>query len=159
VMFFIGHFMQLDKEETKILEYVRQIEYETLLFFLGILLLVGMLKEIGTLDLLTNFYVQVAPAYANYMMGLFSALIDNVPLTAALLKSDPVLPISEWLALTYAVGVGGSLLAIGSAAGIIAMSKVKGLTFGSFLRYTPLVLIAYTAGYAVTLVLANAIFG
>lgn len=159
VMFFIGHFMNLDPEETRILDYVRQIEYETLLFFLGILLLVGMLKEIGTLDLLTNFYSQVAPTYANYMMGLFSALIDNVPLTAALLKSDPVLPTAEWLALTYGVGVGGSLLAIGSAAGIIAMSKVKGLTFGAYLRYTPLVLIAYTCGYLVAIFLASAIFG
>jgi len=158
IMFFIGHFMNLDPEETRILEYVRQIEYETLLFFLGILLLVGMLKEIGTLDLLTNFYSQVAPQYANYLMGLFSALIDNVPLTAALLKSEPELHIREWLALTYGVGVGGSLLAIGSAAGIIAMSKVKGLTFGAFLRYTPLVFVAYTAGYIATFLLATAIF-
>lgn len=158
IMFFIGHFMNMDPEETRILEYVRQIEYETLLFFLGILLLVGMLKEIGTLDLLTGFYAQIAPQYANYLMGLFSALIDNVPLTAALLKSDPVLPTSEWLALTYGVGVGGSLLAIGSASGIIAMSKVKGLTFGAFLRYTPLVLIAYTCGYAVALGLASTVF-
>ncbi|WP_323816427.1 sodium:proton antiporter NhaD [Cellvibrio sp. NN19] len=158
IMFFIGHFMDMDPEETRILEYVRQIEYETLLFFLGILLLVGMLKEIGTLDLLTGFYAQIAPQYANYLMGLFSALIDNVPLTAALLKSDPVLPTSEWLALTYGVGVGGSLLAIGSAAGIIAMSKVQGLTFGAFLRYSPLVLIAYTSGYTVALLLATAIF-
>ncbi len=159
IMFFIGHFMNLDPEETRILEYVRQIEYETLLFFLGILLLVGMLKEIGTLDILTNFYTQIAPAYANYMMGLFSALIDNVPLTAALLKSEPQLPTSEWLALTYGVGVGGSLLAIGSAAGIIAMSKVKGLTFGAYLRYTPLVLVAYSLGYLVALGLATAVFG
>lgn len=159
VMFFIGHFMNLDPEETRILEYVRQIEYETLLFFLGILLLVGMLKEIGTLEMLTGFYVQVAPAYANYMMGLFSALIDNVPLTAALLKSEPTLPTSEWLALTYGVGVGGSLLAIGSAAGIIAMSKVKGLTFGAYLRYTPMVLIAYTCGYTVALLVATSLFG
>ena len=158
VMFFIGHFMNMDPEEMRILEYVRQIEYETLLFFLGILLLVGMLKEIGTLDLLTGFYAQVAPQYANYLMGLFSALIDNVPLTAALLKSEPVLPTSEWLALTYGVGVGGSLLAIGSASGIIAMSKVKGLTFGAFLRYTPLVLIAYTGGYVVALILAKLVF-
>lgn len=158
VMFFIGHFMDMDQDEIRILEYVRQIEYETLLFFLGILLLVGMLKEIGTLDLLTNFYAQIAPQYANYLMGLFSALIDNVPLTAALLKSEPILPTSEWLALTYGVGVGGSLLAIGSASGIIAMSKVKGLTFGAFLRYTPLVLIAYTCGYVVALTLANVVF-
>lgn len=159
VMFFIGHFMDMDPDEMRILEYVRQIEYETLLFFLGILLLVGMLKEIGTLDLLTNFYTQLAPQYANYLMGLFSALIDNVPLTAALLKSEPELPTSEWLALTYGVGVGGSLLAIGSAAGIIAMSKVKGLTFGAFLRYTPLVFVAYTCGYIVALGLAKTIFG
>ncbi len=158
IMFFIGHFMHLDPEETRILEYVRQIEYETLLFFLGILLLVGMLKEIGTLDLLTNFYSQVAPQYANYMMGLFSALIDNVPLTAALLKSEPDLSTAEWLALTYGVGVGGSLLAIGSAAGIIAMSKVKGLTFGAFLRYTPLVLVAYSTGYLVAFGLASSVF-
>ncbi len=158
VMFFIGHFMDMDQDEIRILEYVRQIEYETLLFFLGILLLVGMLKEIGTLDLLTNFYAQIAPQYANSLMGLFSALIDNVPLTAALLKSEPILPTSEWLALTYGVGVGGSLLAIGSASGIIAMSKVKGLTFGAFLRYTPLVLIAYTCGYVVALTLANVVF-
>lgn len=159
VMFFIGHFMNMDPDEMRILEYVRQIEYETLLFFLGILLLVGMLKEIGTLDLLTNFYVQVAPQYANYMMGLFSALIDNVPLTAALLKSNPELHTAEWLALTYGVGVGGSLLAIGSAAGIIAMSKVKGLTFGAFLRYTPLVFVAYSCGYIVALNLSSAVFG
>jgi Na+/H+ antiporter NhaD/arsenite permease-like protein len=159
IMFFIGHFMNLDPEETRILEYVRQIEYETLLFFLGILLLVGMLKEIGTLDMLTGFYTQVAPTYANYVMGLFSALIDNVPLTAALLKSNPELHISEWLGLTYGVGVGGSLLAIGSAAGIIAMSKVKGLTFGAYLRYTPMVLIAYTCGYVVAMFLARHIFG
>jgi Na+/H+ antiporter NhaD/arsenite permease-like protein len=158
IMFFIGHFMDMDPDELRILEYVRQIEYETLLFFLGILLLVGMLKEIGTLDLLTNFYAQIAPHYANYVMGLFSALIDNVPLTAALLKSEPLLPTAEWLALTYGVGVGGSLLAIGSAAGIIAMSKVQGLTFGAFLRYTPLVLIAYTSGYLVTLALASRVF-
>jgi Na+/H+ antiporter NhaD/arsenite permease-like protein len=158
IMFLIGQFMHMADDEIKILEYVRQIEYETLLFFLGILLLVGMLKEIGTLDLLTNFYTQIAPQYANYIMGLFSALIDNVPLTAALLKSEPILETPEWLALTYGVGVGGSLLAIGSAAGIIAMSKVKGLTFGAFLRYTPLVLIAYTVGYLIAYVLANAIF-
>lgn len=158
IMFLIGQFMHMADDEIKILEYVRQIEYETLLFFLGILLLVGMLKEIGTLDMLTSFYSHTAPQYANYMMGLFSALIDNVPLTAALLKSEPVLHTPEWLALTYGVGVGGSLLAIGSAAGIIAMSKVKGLTFGAFLRYTPLVLVAYTVGYLVAYVLANAVF-
>ena len=159
IMFFIGQFMYMAPDETRILEYIRQIEYETLLFFLGILLLVGMLKEIGTLDLLTQFYAQLAPQYANYAMGIVSAMIDNVPLTAALLKSEPVLHTPQWLALTYGVGVGGSLLAIGSAAGIIAMSKVKGLTFAAFLRYTPLVFVAYSCGYVIALTLANVVFG
>lgn len=158
VMFLCGHWLRTDKEETRILEYVRQVEYETLLFFLGILLLVGMLKEIGVLDLLTVAYSQLSPDVANYSAGIFSALIDNVPLTAALLKASPVLNAPEWLGLTYAVGVGGSLLAIGSAAGIIAMSKVKGLTFGTHIRYFPFLFIAYTSGYWVAISLAKMMF-
>lgn len=158
IMFLFGQWLRSDKEETRILEYIRQIEYETLLFFLGILLLVGMLKEIGVLDMLTAAYAQFSPNVANYSAGVFSALIDNVPLTAALLKASPTLVTSEWLGLTYAVGVGGSLLAIGSAAGIIAMSKVKGLTFGSHLRYFPFLFVAYSFGYWVTIVLARMVF-
>lgn len=155
VMFLVGHWLRSDQEEVKILEYVRQVEYETLLFFLGILLLVGMLKEIGVLDLLSAAYVQLSPTVANYSAGLFSALIDNVPLTAALLKAGPELTTPEWLGLTYAVGVGGSLLIIGSAAGIIAMSKVQGLTFGKHIRYFPLLFVAYTLGYWATTVIAK----
>src|SRR5690606_9430933 len=117
IMFLAGQWLRTDKEETRILEYIRQVEYETLLFFLGILLLVGMLKEIGVLELLTAAYSHFSPVVANYSAGAFSALIDNVPLTAALLKASPTLTTPEWLGLTYAVGVGGSLLAIGSAAG------------------------------------------
>ena len=113
---------------------------------------------IGVLDLLTSAYAQFSPTVANYSAGIFSALIDNVPLTAALLKASPTLATPEWLGLTYAVGVGGSLLAIGSAAGIIAMSKVKGLTFGSHIRYFPFLFIAYTLGYWVTITLAKMMF-
>lgn len=158
IMFLAGQWLRTDKEETRILEYIRQVEYETLLFFLGILLLVGMLKEIGVLDLLTAAYSHFNPMVANYSAGVFSALIDNVPLTAALLKASPTLTTPEWLGLTYAVGVGGSLLAIGSAAGIIAMSKVKGLTFGSHIRYFPMLFVAYSFGYWVTITLAKMMY-
>lgn len=158
LMFLVGQWLRGDREEIRILEYVRQVEFETLLFFLGILLLVGMLKEIGVLDLFASGYAHLSPELANYIAGLFSALIDNVPLTAALLKASPVLTTSEWLGLTYAVGVGGSMLVIGSAAGIIAMSKVKGLTFASYLRYFPLLLVAYTLGYWVTINLARVFY-
>lgn len=84
---------------------------------------------------------------ANYLMGLLSALIDNVPLTAALLKSDLQMGIADWMGLTYAVGVGGSMLIIGSAAGIVAMSKVPGLTFMTYLRSLGLLLMAFSFGF------------
>ena len=85
---------------------------------------------------------------ANFVVGLLSALFDNVPLTAALLKSGISMDLREWLTLTYAVGVGGSLLAIGSAAGVVAMSKVESLTFGAYLRFSGYLLVAYSIGFA-----------
>lgn len=148
VMFLVSRFMSDDSELDPILEYIRIIEFETLLFFLGILLLVGMLKEIHALDSLVAIYNVMPPVYANYLMGLFSAVIDNVPLTAALLKSGISMTEGEWMGLTYAVGVGGSLLVIGSAAGIVAMSKIPGLTFAAYMRYLGHLWAAYTLGYA-----------
>ena len=148
IMFLISRFMSDDSDLDPILEYVRIIEFETLLFFLGILLLVGMLKEIHALDSLVAVYDVLPPLYANYLMGIFSAVIDNVPLTAALLKAGITMTPGEWMGLTYAVGVGGSLLIIGSAAGIVAMTKIPGLTFGAYMRYLAHLLAAYTLGYA-----------
>ena len=148
IMFLVARFFSDDIETDPILEYVRQVEFETLLFFLGILLLVGMLKEINVLDGLVRIYDQVPAVVANYLMGVLSAAIDNVPLTAALLKSGLEMGIAEWMVLTYAVGVGGSLLVIGSASGIVAMSKVPGLTFGSYLRYSLYLFIAFNLGFA-----------
>ncbi|MBE0506249.1 MAG: sodium:proton antiporter NhaD, partial [Marinospirillum sp.] len=148
IMFLVSRFMSDDSDLDPILEYVRAIEFETLLFFLGILLLVGMLKEIHALDSVVAIYDLLPPVFANYLMGIFSAVIDNVPLTAALLKSGIDMSPGEWMGLTYAVGVGGSLLVIGSAAGIVAMSKIEGLTFAAYLRYLGHLFVAYTLGYA-----------
>jgi len=148
IMFLISRFMSNDSDLDPILEYIRVIEFETLLFFLGILLLVGILKEIHALNSLVAIYDLLPPLYANYLMGIFSAVIDNVPLTAALLKAGITMTPGEWMGLTYAVGVGGSLLIIGSAAGIVAMSKIEGLTFGAYMRYLGHLLAAYTLGYA-----------
>ena len=154
----MGTVYRSDKQESQMLEYIRQIEYDTLLFFLGILLLVGMLKEIGVLHLVTEIYAKFNPTYSNYFAGISSALLDNVPLTAALLKAQPDLSIPQWLGLTYAVGVGGSLLVIGSAAGIIAMSKMKEMTFMSYARYIPALFLAYGLGYFITITLANYLY-
>lgn len=148
VMFLTAHLMGEDSTDHPIMDYVRRIEFDTLLFFLGILLLVGALKEIHALGSLVQLYDYLPAWQANYLMGLLSSLIDNVPLTAALLKSNLVMNSAEWLALTYAVGVGGSLLIIGSAAGIVAMSKIHELTFVSYLKYLLALLFAYSLGYA-----------
>ncbi len=159
IMFLVSRFMSSDEDLDPILEYIRVIEFETLLFFLGILLLVGMLKEIHALDSLVAIYDVLPPVYANYLMGIFSAVIDNVPLTAALLKSGIDMSPAEWMGLTYAVGVGGSLLVIGSAAGIVAMSKIQGLTFGTYMRYALHLLAAYTLGYGGVVLLGSFISG
>jgi len=150
-MFLVARFMGEDTENDPIMDYIRRIEFDTLMFFLGILLIVGALKEIHALESFVRIYEYIPAWQANYLMGLFSSVIDNVPLTAALLKSDVDMNPGEWLALTYAVGVGGSLLIIGSAAGIVAMSKIDELTFGSYLRFIVGLLLAYTLGYGLAL--------
>ncbi|EZQ13911.1 sodium:proton antiporter [Halopseudomonas bauzanensis] len=147
VMFLLAHQMEEKVINDPILEYIRAIEFETLLFFLGILLVVGMLQFIGVLGGLTALYDMMPTLLANFLMGLLSALIDNVPLTAALLKSDLEMSVAEWMGLTYAVGVGGSLLIIGSAAGIVAMSKLPGLTFMSYFRSFGLLFFAFVVGF------------
>lgn len=147
VMFLVARFFNEDIDNDPILEYIRIIEFETLLFFLGVLLVVGMLQFIGTLEGLTKLYNIMPSLVANYLMGLLSALIDNVPLTAALLKANLQMNTAEWMGLTYAVGVGGSLLVIGSAAGIVAMSKISSLTFASYFRSLLALLVAFTVGF------------
>lgn len=155
IMFLIAKAFGEDTQNSPILNYIRQIEFDTLLFFLGILLLVGALKEIQALSGFITIYELLPTWLANYVMGLLSAVIDNVPLTAALLKSDVVMNTSQWLTLTYAVGVGGSLLIIGSAAGIVAMSKIKGLTFLVYLKYFFALLLAYSVGFSGVILLGE----
>jgi len=157
VMFLVAHIFQDNNEQDPILEYIRYIEFDTLLFFLGILLLVGMLEHIHALEFLVQLYEHLPPVFANYVMGMSSAVVDNVPLTAALLKTNIQMDLTAWLSLTYAVGVGGSLLVIGSAAGIVTMSKVQGLSFARYAKYSLLLLLAYTVGYVMVLGLAYVI--
>lgn len=154
-MFLIAQYLFRKKTNRNILNYIREIEFDTLLFFLGVLLIVGMLKEIGVLSYLTGIYDHLPTAAANYVLGLVSAVLDNVPLTAALLKADVSMGVAGWLSVTYATGVGGSVLIIGSAAGIIAMSKVKEVNFISYLGMAGYLLAAYSLGYWLSYLLAE----
>ena len=146
VMFLVASYLP-KRTNQDVLQNIREVEFDALLFFLGVLLLVGILKQIGVLNGFTELY-QYLPAMAvNYLIGFMSSVIDNVPLTAALLKSGVDMKVTEWLMLTYATGVGGSILVIGSAAGIIAMSKISELNFISYLSNAFYLIIAYTVGY------------
>ena len=111
LMFLVAQFLMRKKDvNKKIIDYIREIEYDTLLFFVGVLLLVGALKEVGMLSKFTHLYELMPAQYANYLMGILSAAVDNVPLTAALLKAEIVMSPQQWLSFTYATGVGGPCL-------------------------------------------------
>ncbi|ALO36619.1 sodium:proton antiporter [Colwellia sp. MT41] len=158
VMFLVANMLP-NKNNQDALNYIREVEYDALLFFLGVLLLVGILKEIGVLQGFTELYQYLPAITVNYLVGFMSSVIDNVPLTAALLKSGVDMKVTEWLMLTYATGVGGSILVIGSAAGIIAMSKINELNFISYLQNIFALIIAYTVGYIGVYFAANWLIG
>lgn len=158
LMFLTARFFGDDNDNDPIMDYIRLVEFDTLLFFLGVLLVVGMLREIHVLDSVADLYTTMPHELANLCMGVLSALIDNVPLTAALLKSDIEMSHTNWLMLTYSVGVGGSLLIIGSAAGIVAMSKVPNMTFGAYFRHVIPLAIAYGCGFGGTYLLGQVAF-
>lgn len=155
IMFLLASAFGEDTHNRPILNYIRQIEFDTLLLFLGILLLVGALKENHALTSFIAIYDLLPTWLANYVTGMLSAVIDNVLLTTVLLKSDVMMNTSKWLSLTYAVGVGGSLLIIGSAAGIVAMSKIKGLTFLIYLKYFFDLLLSYSVGFSGVMLLGK----
>ncbi|KGJ92813.1 sodium:proton antiporter NhaD [Colwellia psychrerythraea] len=158
VMFLVASYLP-KKNNQDVLHYIREVEFDALLFFLGVLLLVGILKQIGVLNGFTDLYQYLPAMVVNYLVGFMSSVIDNVPLTAALLKSGVDMKVTEWLMLTYATGVGGSILVIGSAAGIIAMSKINELNFISYLRNALYLIIAYTVGYIGVYFAANWLIG
>ncbi|MDD3646762.1 MAG: sodium:proton antiporter NhaD [Candidatus Gracilibacteria bacterium] len=143
------------KEDLKMLHFVHKVEYNAIFFFMGILLMVGSLDYYNMLDKISILY-EVMPTYlATFIIGIFSSVLGNIPVTAAMLKSSLPIPDYGWLNMTYAVGVGGSLILIGSAAGIIAMSKCKELTFMAYLKYLPHIFLSYTIGYMGTIAISR----
>lgn len=142
------------KQESKVLEYVQHVEFDALFFFMGILLVVGALKEVGLLAQVAVLYEVIPTWAASFGIGLVSAVVDNIPITAAMLKADLVLDEKGWMLLTYSVGMGGSILVIGSAAGVVAMTKVKEMTFAAYARYAPVLFLLYTTGFGITYLVA-----
>jgi Na+/H+ antiporter NhaD/arsenite permease-like protein len=138
------------KQDVNIFKSISKIENNTLLFFFGILAAVGALYFAGFLGYVTELYDKVNPTYVNIGVGLVSAIIDNVPVMSAVLKSNPAIDYSQWMLLTLSVGIGGSLISFGSAAGVGVMGRMHGIyTFSSHMKLAWTVLIGYVVSIAV----------
>ncbi len=122
-------------------------EWDTLMFFYGVVLCVGGLGFIGYLALISEFiYVDLGPTTANVLIGILSAIVDNIPVMFAVLNMMPDMSQGQWLLVTLTAGVGGSMLSIGSAAGVALMGQSKGMyTFASHLKWTWAVALGYVA--------------
>lgn len=126
---------------------VARAEWDTLLFFYGVVMCVGGLGFMGYLALMSDFlYTGWGPTAANITLGLASAVIDNIPVMFAVLTMEPDMSHGQWLLITLTAGTGGSLLSIGSAAGVALMGQARGMyTFFGHLKWTPVIALGYFA--------------
>lgn len=126
---------------------IAQAEWDTLFFFYGVILAVGGLGFIGYLGMASEFiYGELGATTANILVGIMSAIVDNIPVMFAVLTMNPDMSHAQWLLVTLTAGVGGSLLSIGSAAGVALMGQARGqYTFFSHLKWTPVIALGYAA--------------
>lgn len=135
---------------------VKELDWDTLLFFYGVILCVGGLATLGYLELVSsalysnwitgNLSSAYQHTYGNIIIGVLSAIIDNIPLMFAVLKIDPSMSLGQWLLITLTAGVGGSLLSIGSAAGVGVMGQAQGYyTFFTHLKWAWAIVLGYAA--------------
>ena len=136
---------------------ISKAEWDTLLFFFGVILSVGGLGFIGYLTLVSEFlYDGLGPTIANAIVGILSAIVDNIPVMFAVITMRPEMSIDQWLLVTLTTGVGGSLLSIGSAAGVALMGQARGYyTFFGHLKWTPVIFLGYIASIYVHMILAG----
>lgn len=134
---------------------IAQAEWDTLFFFYGVILAVGGLGFMGYLSLASNFmYGELGALPANVLVGILSALVDNIPVMFAVLTMNPDMNTTQWLLVTLTAGVGGSLLSVGSAAGVALMGQARGYySFFGHLKWMPVIAIGYFASIAVHLLI------
>ncbi len=139
---------------------VARAEWDTLLFFYGVILCVGGLSVFGYLAQVSGLlYHDLGPTTANVLVGLLSAIVDNIPVMFAVLTMDPEMSHGQWLLVTLTAGVGGSLLSIGSAAGVALMGTARGIyTFGAHLKWLPAIALGYAASIYAHLFINSAKF-
>ena len=136
---------------------VERAGWDTLMFFYGVILCIGGLAALGYLNLLSNtLYGHFGETLTHVLIGLSSALVDNIPVMYAILSIDPDLAKTQWLLVTLCIGIGGSILSIGSAAGIALMGQAKGIyTFREHLRWSWAILLGYVFSITTHLLLTK----
>lgn len=173
VLWIVSDYMTRDEDHgahgatsARILNLIQKTDIATLKFFIGILLAVGALGHLGVLDKLSTALFSGSTDLKTIFvgssaLGFLSAILDNVPLVAAALDVFPpgVNP-AEWVLLAITAGTGGSLLVVGSAAGVAAMGQVPELTFGKYLKMASFpALLGFLAGAGVWLLQYQVLYG
>jgi Na+/H+ antiporter NhaD/arsenite permease-like protein len=131
-----------------------------LLFFYGVILCVGGLGQFGYLAGVSKFmYDGLGHTAANVSIGILSAIVDNIPVMFAVLTMDPQMSHGQWLLVTLTTGVGGSLLSVGSAAGVALMGSARGVyTFSAHLKWSWAIALGYAASIAAHLIINKQLF-
>ena len=131
-----------------IFEQVKRAEWDTLMFFYGVVLSVGGLGAFGYLNLVSMeiYTPEFGITLANICIGFLSAIVDNIPVMFSVLSMNPQMSDGQWLLVTLTAGVGGSLLSIGSAAGVALMGQARGTyTFFGHLKWSWAIALGYAA--------------
>ena len=138
-----------------IFDKVASAEWDTLLFFYGVVMCVGGLGFIGYLAMVSELlYTNWDPTYANILVGVLSAIVDNIPVVFAVLSMNPDMDLSQWLLVSMTAGVGGSLLSIGSASGVALMGQTKGkYSFIGHLKWSWAIALGYILSVMVHLLI------
>ncbi|MDQ7014947.1 MAG: sodium:proton antiporter NhaD [Gammaproteobacteria bacterium] len=135
------------KKPFDIFQQLQRAEWDTLMFFYGVILCVGGLGTLGYLsNVSTLMYAGLGATTANILVGLLSAIVDNIPVMFAVLSMNPEMSTGQWLLVTLTAGVGGSLLSVGSAAGVALMGQARGIyTFFAHLKWSWAIALGYAA--------------
>jgi len=139
---------------------ISKAEWDTLLFFFGVIVSVGGLGTLGYLAMASDvMYTQWGATEANIAVGFLSAIVDNIPVMFAVLTMNPEMSDGQWLLVTLTAGVGGSMLSIGSAAGVALMGQSRGMyTFGSHLKWMPVIALGYFASIGTHMLINASMF-
>lgn len=139
---------------------VAKAEWDTLLFFYGVVVAVGGLGFLGYLALASDvMYNTWGPTSANIAVGILSAIVDNIPVMFAVLTMNPEMSQGQWLLVTLTAGVGGSLLSVGSAAGVALMGQARGVyTFFAHLKWSWAIGLGYAASIWVHMWINSSLF-